>query len=202
MKKNARRNGKLRKALMMVCCMALLVGITIGGTVAWLTAQTESITNTFTVGDINITLAETTGTEYKVIPGTVVDKDPTVTVVDGSEKCWVFVSVTNNLVIGEDVVGALNIDSTAWKHIGTNGNTKVYAYGEPTVVDATETAVALPVFTQVTIDAETVTKENIAQLANQTIVVDAYAHQSDNTTYEVAEAAALEHFGADAVSGN
>lgn len=52
--------------------------------------------NTFTVGDINIELAETTGSTYKIVPGTDIAKDPKVTVKANSEKCWLFVKVDIN----------------------------------------------------------------------------------------------------------
>lgn len=71
----------------------LVLGCAVGGTLAWLTAQTAPVVNTFTVGDIDIDLTETTGSEYKLIPGEKVAKDPKVTVKAGSEKCYVFVKV-------------------------------------------------------------------------------------------------------------
>ena len=37
----------------------LLVGGAVGGTVAWLSVKTAPVVNTFTYGDINITLDET-----------------------------------------------------------------------------------------------------------------------------------------------
>ena len=49
--------------------------------------------NTFTYGKINIALTETTGAEYKIIPGVNISKDPKVTVNGGSEACWLFVKV-------------------------------------------------------------------------------------------------------------
>lgn len=71
----------------------LVLGGAVGGTLAWLTATTDTVVNTFTVGDIDIDLTETTGSEYKLMPGEKVAKDPMVTVKAGSEKCYVFVKV-------------------------------------------------------------------------------------------------------------
>ena len=90
MKKFRELSGKLVVAMLAV---TLLIGCAIGGTVAWLTANTAPVVNTFTYGDINITLAETTGTDYKIIPGVDIAKDPKVTVKGGSEACWLFVKV-------------------------------------------------------------------------------------------------------------
>lgn len=90
MKKFRELSGKLVVAMLAV---TLLIGCAIGGTVAWLTAKTDPVVNTFTYGDINITLAETTGRSYKIIPGVDIAKDPKVTVNGGSEDCWLFVKV-------------------------------------------------------------------------------------------------------------
>lgn len=90
MKKFRELSGKLVVAMLAV---TLLIGCAIGGTVAWLTANTAPVVNTFTYGDINITLAETTGSNYKIIPGVDITKDPKVTVEANSEDCWLFVKV-------------------------------------------------------------------------------------------------------------
>ena len=82
-----------------ICCFA------VGGTVAWLVDQTAPIKNTFTYGDINITLSETdTGdndgdlntNEYIMVPGEAVAKDPVVTVQAGSESNWLFVQLNKS----------------------------------------------------------------------------------------------------------
>ena len=105
MKKKHSVSGKLFAGML---ALALVIGGAVGGTVAWLTDTTEEVKNTFTVGDINIKLEEskyvpetnrlTTETtkvnnNYKIVPGVDLPKDPTVTVVAGSEDCWLFVKV-------------------------------------------------------------------------------------------------------------
>jgi hypothetical protein len=62
-------------------------------TVAYLVSSSNTVENTFTVGAVSITLKETTGTEYKMIPGATVAKDPAVTVLANSEACWLFVKL-------------------------------------------------------------------------------------------------------------
>ena len=47
------------KALLLALCAVLLVAVSVLGTMAYLTSKTQVITNTFTVGDINIELTET-----------------------------------------------------------------------------------------------------------------------------------------------
>jgi hypothetical protein len=79
----------------------LATGI-IGGTLAWLVDQTDSVVNTFTYGDINIDLEETPTpddddnpdtNEYEMIPGEDVVKDPKVTVKEDSKANWLFVKL-------------------------------------------------------------------------------------------------------------
>ena len=84
-----------KKTLALVLALTLLVAGVVGSTLAWLTDQTAEVKNTFTVGDINIGLTETT-TDYKMVPGNTIAKDPTVTVKANSEACWLFVKVTES----------------------------------------------------------------------------------------------------------
>lgn len=50
-------NKKLRRILLTVCSAALLVCVTVGATVAYLTS-TATVTNSFTIGNVTITLDE------------------------------------------------------------------------------------------------------------------------------------------------
>lgn len=81
-----------KKTLIIVLSMALVAVFAVTGAVAWLTATTDPVKNTFTVGNIAIELAETT-TDYKMVPGNTIAKDPKVTVEAGSEACWLFVKI-------------------------------------------------------------------------------------------------------------
>ena len=88
-----RRRGVSTRAFVALLALVLVIGCVAGGTVAWLVAKTDPVVNTFTYGDINIGLTETTGPNYKIIPGKDIPKDPKVTVTAGSEACWLFVKV-------------------------------------------------------------------------------------------------------------
>lgn len=88
-----KRRGISTKALVALLALVLVIGCSLGGSLAWLTAKTDPVTNTFTVGDINITLSETTGNDYMILPGVNIPKDPKVTVEADSEACWLFVQV-------------------------------------------------------------------------------------------------------------
>ena len=85
-----------KKSVALILALALVVVCIVGGTLAWLTATTGEVKNTFTTSDINITLSETTGGqnhEFQMIPGYTITKDPKVTVIAGSEKCYLFVKL-------------------------------------------------------------------------------------------------------------
>ena len=92
-KSNFRMNGK---ALALILAVVLVVGGVVGGTLAWVTAESDTVTNTFTLGDIDIDLDETTGSNYTMIPGNTIGKNPKVTVTAGSEDCWLFVEVVES----------------------------------------------------------------------------------------------------------
>ena len=82
-----------KKTLALLLAVVLLVGVAAGGTIAWLTDQTEEVKNVFTVGNINIDLDESDELDLKMVPGKTILKDPVVTVEKGSEACWLFVEV-------------------------------------------------------------------------------------------------------------
>ncbi len=90
-----RRRGVSTRAFVALLALVLVIGCVAGGTVAWLVATTDSVTNTFTYGDINIGLTETKpdNKQAKIIPGVDIEKDPKVTVKANSEACWLFVEV-------------------------------------------------------------------------------------------------------------
>ena len=82
----------MKKTLTVIIALVLVVVMSVAGTVAYLTATTGPVVNTFTVGNIDITLTEA-ATDFKMVPGSDIAKDPKVTVVGGSEACWLFVKV-------------------------------------------------------------------------------------------------------------
>ena len=88
-----RRRSVGMKTFVAMLALVLVIGCAVGGTVAWLVSKTDAVVNTFTYGDINITLGETTGNDYTIIPGVNIEKNPKVTVKKDSEACWLFVKV-------------------------------------------------------------------------------------------------------------
>lgn len=88
---------KGKRVLAVVIAAVLVLGAAAGTTLAWLTDKTGPVTNTFTVGDIDIKLTESTGTQYQMVPGATITKNPLVEVVTGSEKCYLFVKLEEDL---------------------------------------------------------------------------------------------------------
>lgn len=173
MKKFRELSGKLVVAMLAV---TLLIGCAIGGTVAWLTDNTAPVVNTFTYGDINITLVETTGTNYKIIPGVNITKDPKVTVKANSEACWLFVKVEETGTFVANKV-TYSIDDGWTKLTGVTGVDNVY-YREVGAVTGDTDFVVLK-DNKVTV-SNTLTKEDIKSITtNPTLTFTAYAVQKD-----------------------
>ena len=97
-----------KKAMLMTLCAIILVVATVFGTMAYLTS-TDKVDNTFTVGNVKITLDEAkvdtdgspvTGAarvkenSYKLMPGHTYTKDPTIHVDAASEDCFIRAKVT------------------------------------------------------------------------------------------------------------
>lgn len=164
-----------KKTLALVLALTLLVAGVVGGTLAWLTDQTAEVKNTFTVGDINIGLTETTA-DYKMVPGNTIAKDPTVTVKANSEACWLFVQVTKSENLDTFISYDIAEDWTALP--GVDG---VY-YREVPASTADQT------FSVLADDAVTV-KSNVTKTMLETAKTDAptltfkaYAIQKDHFT--------------------
>lgn len=193
---HAKKTGKT-KLLAIVLAMVLVFGCAAGGTLAWLKATAGPVTNTFTVGDINIDLKEhelqangtlgdkevTENTNYKMVPGNKLPKDPFVTVEANSEACWLFIEVTKSTNFDD----YMDFDmADGWTALGGEGNDGVYYR----VVDATTNgAVTFNVlkgtegfedgYVQV---RDSVTKDDLADAkdAAPTLSFTAYAVQKDN----------------------
>ena len=183
----------MKKRLIVIASMALIGVMAIGATIAWLTAS-ASVTNTFTVGNIAISISEPKWVQNsKLYPGAEIDKDPTITVAANSEDCYVYAMVDNQLNAAVENAVTLNIHAD-WTSIFTNGTKTVYRY-KAVAAQSDGDQPLTPVFTSVSVGKTTVTEDNIAFLIGGKIEVKAYAHQSKATTQSDVDAAALAHFG-------
>ena len=109
---------KLTKALLLTACALVLVCATVMGTVAYLTA-TKTVTNTFTYGNVAITMSDAEITD-KLVPGKPYTKDTTIHVEEGSEDCYLFAKA-------ESVDTITYNFANNWVQIGDTG---VYYYKE------------------------------------------------------------------------
>ena len=196
-----------KKAMLMTLCAIILVVATVFGTMAYLTS-TDEVVNTFTVGNVAIKLDEakvnTDGSRvegadrvkensYKLLPGHVYDKDPTVTVLNGSEASYIKMTVTfskaNELdaIFAPDGADLISIfggyDASTWIAKGNTkdaaNNTRTYEFWYKESVGASADDVALaPLFTTITVPG-TITKGQLATIEGMTITVNAYAIQAD-----------------------
>lgn len=173
MKNHANRRSVSSKAFAAVLALVLVLGCALGGTVAWLVAKSDPVVNTFTYGDINIALTETTGEDYKIIPGVDIAKDPKVTVKADSEACWLFVKV--------DEVGTFVADKVTYSvadgWTALTGQPGVY-YREVGAVTADTDFYVLK--DNVVKVSDTLTKEDIKDIpTGPTLTFTAYAVQKD-----------------------
>lgn len=173
MKNHANRRSVSSKAFAAVLALVLVLGCALGGTVAWLVAKSDPVVNTFTYGDINIALTETTGADYKIIPGVDIEKDPKVTVEADSEACWLFVKV--------DEVGTFVADKVTYSvadgWTALDGQPGVY-YREVGAVTADTDFYVLK--DNVVKVSDTLTKEDIEDITTKpTLTFTAYAVQKD-----------------------
>lgn len=168
-------NKRTRIAVVLIA--AALVLFSVGATIAFIASSSHPVINTFTIGNIQLSLTETTGMSYQLIPGTTVNKDPRLTVKAGSDACWLFFKVTAS----DDLASCVTYAPAAgWTALA--GAEGIY-YRQ---VDKTETDVSFPLLLsdQVHIK-QALTEQQLAALAvSPTLTFTGYAIQ----TYGVASA--------------
>lgn len=191
MSKNFAGRSKGFKVMSLVLAFVLVVGASVAGTLAWLTAKTPTVTNTFTSAELfddpdkQFTLWEhkakddngdgvytldnstkVTSNSYSILPGVNIPKNPTVDVEGLEEHAYLYIKVTSTLPTGL----TYSIDSANWTALsGYNG---VYVYSgsnaENNIVKATNAA------------PQTFTATILT--GNQIVVADNYSGTSDDIT--------------------
>lgn len=179
-----------KKTVALLLALVLVFGVVAGGTLAWLTAKTDPVVNTFTTSDINITLTET-GTDasgnksYKMVPGKTLEKDPKVKVEANSEACWLFVKVEKSSNLDTYISYAVDTtftENSGWKKLD-NATEEVY-YREISATEATA-GCEFYVLTGNTVTVkDTVTKAHMSALkadgaVQPTLTFKAYAVQKE-----------------------
>ena len=181
----------MKKTLITILCTVLVCSCVMGATLALLTAKTDTVTNTFTIGNINIELKESRGTlvegsqtnrTFKMVPGSTIDKDPTITVMANSEACWLFVKVDKSANFADFMTYEMD---ESWTPLANNEG----VYYQEVASNAADQTFAVLNGNKVTV-LDTVTKDQADALttskAYPTLSFTAYAVQKDN----VADAAA------------
>ena len=165
----------MKKTILTIALTAVICFAAVGTTFAWLVAKTPSITNTFTVGDVSITLVETTGNEYKLIPGHTYAKDPKVTVATGSETCWLFVKAESVNNVSNYVTYEI---ADGWTKLEVSGTDGVY-YREVAADATTREFSVLAGDTIKVLDSLTTTELATAKTSVPSLTFTAYAVQKD-----------------------
>jgi predicted ribosomally synthesized peptide with SipW-like signal peptide len=186
---------KKNKKLFVLVALFLAV-FAVGGTLAYLTDTSESATNTFKFGAVDITLSEPSWnatTAGDIVPGQSVAKDPTVKVETDSKNAFVFVKVTiPRGTAGGNTADLFTVNTplgSGWTDVtssitGLQAGEYVYAYGTASAMTSVAKNTTLPaVFSSVTANAN-LTESEIADLSNRSadIVVNAYAIQAEGLT--------------------
>lgn len=188
MSKKTRRTRRMRNMLLVVSMMLVVAMASVGVTVAWLTAESDKIVNTFTTSGITIELKETMGTDtdtgksFKMVPGNTIEKDPKVTVNKDSEACYLFVELIKSGNFDEYLTYAIADGWTAlagsegvfYRTVGNLENETVLAENKTFSVLKGD---------QVTV-IDTVNKNDMtaAGITPPTLTVQAYACQLANVT--------------------
>ena len=167
---------------------ALMVGGIAGGTYAWLISKTDEVVNTFSYGDINISIEETdTGKDgdsdentntYKMMPGETIGKDPKITVEADNEACWLYVKLTRSVDPEFDKFMTYDI-ADGWYELTKDAAKGEYVYFRYGDADTDSTGVTYPVIKDNSVTVKsTVTKEMFDALtAYPTLKVKGYAMQ-------------------------
>ncbi len=166
-----------KRTMALLAAVLLVVGVAIGGTLAWLTAKSDTVTNTFTTSDIKITLEETKGgtdRTFKMIPGYTIEKDPKVKVLEGSEACFLFVKLEKSANFDTYMTYEM---AEGWQELkGVSGGSGVY-YRE-VEGNAIGTEYSVLKNNQVTVKGTvTTTDMKAAETDKPTLTVSAYASQ-------------------------
>lgn len=197
----------MKKTISIVALVVLVAAVSVLGTLAYLTSQ-DQVVNTFTVGNVAIKLDEMKVTDdgkpaasaervkandYKLLPGLTYAKDPTVTVLKGSELSYVKLVVTVSkasesdkllkecettlaaVVKGYDAANWILKSNTEDKA----NNTRTYEFWYKEAVDASAADVKLDaLFDQIVVPGN-ITNAQLASIDGLKINIVAYAIQAD-----------------------
>ncbi len=104
----------MKKKTILVAAIAvmLVAALVVGGTLAYFTDKTETVKNTFTVGNVGIDLTETkwdAEADHTLVPGKFYDKNPTITVDANSQDAYVFLKLDLNKYVS--LINLMGVDA-------------------------------------------------------------------------------------------
>lgn len=181
---------KMKKTIAALVAIAMIFGCVIGGTIAWLMDKSNTVTNTFATSDVDITLTESDNLDLQMVPGKTITKDPKVTVVAGSEKCYLFVKIdkseTYNTYLEDYAVITEGDDKWTLLSESENKLTKVYYITVPKEVAKEGKDYPVLVDNEVKVSTD-VTRSQMNDIKNgdvafPTLTFTAYAIQYDYLT--------------------
>ena len=188
-----------KKGLALILALTLLTVGIVAGTLAWLTAKSDTVVNTFTTSDITVKLQETTGTSYKMIPGYDLEKNPKAWVVDGSEDCYLFVKLdwaNNTYTSGETTKNYLTwAIANDWEPVPDETNVYYRTVTSAQMSSDNGATNAYPILAgnKVTVSGD-ITKEQMNAFTDATLpklTITAYAsqlHKNATETFSASEA--------------
>lgn len=162
----------MKKKVLLIVAVVLVLCCAIGGTLAWLTAKSDVVTNTFTPSNIKIELKETTGAQYKMVPGYTIEKDPAAKVLAGSEECWLFVKIEKSGNFDQYLTYE---PANGWEPVAEETN--VYARKVTTAEIGTAYSVLLNNQVTVKSDVTEAMMEGLNTANYPTLTITAYASQ-------------------------
>ena len=114
----------MKKFIIPIISVVLICCCLVGTTYAWIVAKADPIINTFTAGNINISLSDTSSRHMTMVPGVRLTENSRVTVWAGSEACWLFVKVQESELF--DTYLEYAMDPVWTKLVGTDPGYDVY----------------------------------------------------------------------------
>lgn len=104
----------MKKKTILVAAIAvmLVAALVVGGTLAYFTDKTGAKQNTFTVGKVKIDLTEdewNAAADHTLVPGAFYEKNPTITVKEGSQDAYVFLKLDLNKYVS--LINLMGVDA-------------------------------------------------------------------------------------------
>lgn len=150
---NKLNRSAVMKGLGLLLAFVLVSGASVAGTLAWLTAKTETVTNTFTSaalfedpendfklweheaveqpdGSYLLNDTKVKGNEYDILPGVEIPKDPTVEVNGLMENAYLYIKV-EGLPMPDGLTAT--IDTANWEPLAGYDGVYVYKGAEAAV---------------------------------------------------------------------